>query len=203
MNSINYQGQTIQPSKLVCIGRNYVAHIEELNNSIPSQPVIFMKPNSAISDEISFDSKDEVHYEGEICLLIKHQRISAVGFGLDLTKRNVQAKLKQKGLPWERAKAFDGSAQFSEFIPFNDNLESLRLELSINGELKQQGGYDLMLFKPDVILNDVKGNFTLEDGDIIMTGTPSGVGAVNAGDEFVGKVFSGDNLLVEHVWVVK
>ena len=136
--------------------------------------------------------------------MIKDQKkISAVGFGLDLTKRNVQTKLKKKGLPWERAKAFDGSALYSEFIPFSDKLETLRLELSINGELKQQGGYELMLFKPDVILQEVKRFFTMEDGDIIMTGTPSGVGAINAGDEFVGKVFSGDNLLVEHSWVVR
>ena len=203
MNNINYQGQKIQPSKIVCIGKNYMAHIEELNSAVPEEPVIFMKPNSAISNEITFDSEEEIHYEGEICLLIKDQKISAVGIGLDLTKRNVQTKLKKKGLPWERAKAFDGSALYSEFIPFSDKLETLRLELSINGELKQQGGYELMLFKPDVILQEVKRFFTMEDGDIIMTGTPSGVGAINAGDEFVGKVFSGDNLLVEHSWVVR
>ena len=203
MNNINYQGQKIQPSKIVCIGKNYMAHIEELNSAVPEEPVIFMKPNSAISNEITFDSEEEIHYEGEICLLIKDQKISAVGFGLDLTKRNVQTKLKKKGLPWERAKAFDGSALYSEFIPFSDKLETLRLELSINGELKQHGGYELMLFKPDVILQEVKRFFTMEDGDIIMTGTPSGVGAINAGDEFVGKVFSGDNLLVEHSWVVR
>ena len=203
MNNINYQGQKIQPSKIVCIGKNYMAHIEELNSAVPEEPVIFMKPNSAISNEITFDSEEEIHYEGEICLLIKDQKISAVGFGLDLTKRNVQTKLKKKGLPWERAKAFDGSALYSDFIPFSDKLETLRLELSINGEIKQQGGYELMLFKPDVILQEVKRFFTLEDGDIIMTGTPSGVGAINAGDEFVGKVFSGDNLLIEHSWAVR
>ena len=203
MNNISYQGQNIQPSKIVCIGKNYMAHIEELNSAVPDEPVIFMKPNSAISDEVIFDSEEEIHYEGEICLLIKDQQIAAVGFGLDLTKRQVQAKLKDNGWPWERSKAFDGSAQFSEFIPFSDKLESLRLELSINGELKQQGGYDLMLYKPDIILNEVKRIFTLEDGDIIMTGTPAGVGSINAGDEFVGKVFSGYELLVEHSWVVK
>ncbi|MGK0272261.1 MAG: 2-keto-4-pentenoate hydratase/2-oxohepta-3-ene-1,7-dioic acid hydratase in catechol pathway [Cocleimonas sp.] len=203
MNSINYQNQPIQPSKIVCIGKNYMAHIEEMNSVIPEEPVIFMKPNSAISNQMIFNSEEEIHYEGEICLLIQDKQITALGFGLDLTKRSVQAKLKAKGLPWERAKAFDGSAQFSEFIPFSGSTDTLRLELSINGELIQQGGYELMLYKPEVILQEVNKYFTLEDGDIIMTGTPSGVGKINAGDDFLGKVFSGDDLIVEKQWIVQ
>ena len=143
------------------------------------------------------------HYEGEISFVIKNKKISAVGIGLDLTKRVVQKKLKNKGLPWERAKAFDGSALFSEFKTFDGNVDGLNLELHLNGKLVQQGGCELMLFKPDFILNEVKSFLTLEDGDVIMTGTPSGVGKINLGDEFVGKIFSSDELLVEKKWLVK
>lgn len=202
MNSIKYQGQNIQPSKLVCIGRNYAAHIEELNNDVPDEPVIFIKPNSAISDEIILKGDEEIHYEGEICFLIMDGKLAAVGFGLDLTKRNVQKKLKAKGLPWERAKSFDGSAVFSEFVPFDGNCESLTLELSINDELLQQGGYELMLFKPDALLKEIKQNFTLEDGDIIMTGTPAGVGKITKNDEFVGKVILGNKILTKSLWSI-
>jgi len=203
MNAIQFENQSIYPSKIICIGRNYVAHIEELNNDVPDEPVIFIKPNSAISDEINLLEDEEIHYEGEICFLIKDGELSAVSFGLDLTKRQVQKRLKEKGLPWERAKAFDGSAIFSEFIPFDGNANSLSLELSINGELKQKGGYQLMLFKPEVLLKEIKRDFTLEDGDIIMTGTPSGVGEVNSGDVFTGIVISKKSKLIEHNWVVK
>lgn len=203
MNSIQCNGLSIQPSKIVCIGRNYVAHIEELNNAVPDQPVIFIKPNSAIASDVNLQGEDEIHYEGEISLMIKDNKITAVGFGLDLTKRTVQSKLKDKGLPWERAKAFDGSAVFSEFKILNGNVDDLKLELLINGKLIQQGGCDLMLFKPEVILKDVSSFLTLEDGDVIMTGTPAGVGKLEVGDEFVGKIFSGSELLVEQSWMIK
>ena len=203
MNNIQIEDGTLQPSKVVCIGRNYVAHIEELNNVVPDQPVIFIKPNSAISDEIHFQDEEEIHYEGEISFVIKDNQISAVGFGLDLTKRAVQSKLKEKGLPWERAKAFDASAIFSEFKTIVGNIKDLRLELYINGELIQKGGCELMLFKPDTILKDVSSFLTLENGDVIMTGTPAGVGKINAGDEFVGKIFSVDQLIIEKTWLVK
>ena len=203
MNTVNFKDQTIQPSKLICIGKNYMAHIEEMDSPIPDEAVFFMKPNSAISSEVKYNAVDEIHYEGEICLLIDKSEISAVAFGLDLTKRDIQTKLKKQGFPWERAKAFDGAAQFSEFVPLDVSTETLNLELYINGELKQKGGYDLMLYKPEAALKEIKRFFTLEDGDIIMTGTPSGVGKINQGDEFVGKVFSGDDLLVEKQWLVK
>ena len=202
MNYVTFKNESIQPSKIVCIGRNYAAHIAELNNDVPEEPVIFIKPNSAISTEIKLTGDEEIHYEGEICFLIKDNKLSAIGFGLDLTKREIQKKLKAKGLPWERAKAFDGAALFSEFVALDESLETISLELSINGELKQQGGYALMLFKPDLILQEIKQTFSLEDGDIIMTGTPSGVGKINPGDTFLGKVFSGDELLVEKLWQV-
>lgn len=203
MKAIQCDTKAIYPSKVVCIGRNYVDHINELNNDIPDQAVIFLKPNSAISSEIYDNAVDEIHYEGEISFLIESGKISAVGFGLDLTKRGIQSALKAKGLPWERAKAFDNSAVFSEFRSFGGNIDKLRLELYINGNLVQQGGCDLMLFKPQSILAEVKSFLTLENGDVIMSGTPSGVGKVNGGDEFIGKVFEQEELIAEHQWVVK
>ncbi len=203
MKAILCDNKATYPSKVVCIGRNYIAHINELNNEIPDQAVIFLKPNSAISSEIYDNAVDEIHYEGEISFLINSGKISAVGFGLDLTKRDIQAALKAKSLPWERAKAFDNSAVFSEFKTFSGNLNQLRMELFINGKLVQQGGCDLMLFKPQSILAEVNSFLTLEDGDVIMSGTPSGVGKVNSGDEFIGKVFEQDEVIVEQRWVVK
>lgn len=202
MNTIKLNQKPIHPSKIVCIGRNYVDHIKELNNETPSEPVIFTKPNSSLSDELKFNETHAIHYEGEISFVLQSGQLSAVGFGLDLTKREIQSRLKAKGLPWERAKAFDGSAVFSEFVDF-DKIESLRMELWINGELKQSGGYDLMLYKPMDIIKEVSTFMTLQDGDIIMTGTPKGVGAINYGDEFIGKIFAKDTLLVESMWVVK
>ena len=203
MNSIKFDGKDIYPSKIVCIGRNYVDHIKELHNEVPKQPVIFIKPNSSISNEIC-SSKDEViHYEGEISFLISSNKLKGVGFGLDLTKREVQSNLKSKGLPWERAKSFDGSAVFSDFITFGGNISDLRMELYINSSLVQKGGCDLMLNKPSEILNDATGFLSFEDGDVIMTGTPKGVGPINSGDMFIGKIFEKSKLLVEGCWVVK
>ena len=203
MNSVIINNKHIHPSKVVCIGRNYVAHIKELNNEIPSEPVIFMKPNSAISGKIIINDTDEIHYEGEISLMVNEGKLSAVGFGLDLTKRQVQSQLKAKGLPWERAKSFDGSAVFSEFVEFNGKTENLKIELWINGKLKQSGGCDLMLYKPDQILNEINSFSTLQNGDIIMTGTPDGVGVINQSDEFIGKIYNKDQLLVERKWTIK
>ena len=203
MKSVVCDGQTVRPSKVVCIGRNYVAHIEELNNEVPTQPVVFIKPNSAISDQLNRHNGDEVHYEGEICFLIKQGQLAAVGFGLDLTKRAVQNKLKEKGLPWERAKAFDGAAVFSEFVSYQGPLEDLHMQVLINNQCIQQGGYELMLNKPQVLLDEVKTFLSLEDGDIIMTGTPAGVGELKAGDQFVGKIFQRDTLLLQAQWQVQ
>ncbi|MCP3922888.1 MAG: fumarylacetoacetate hydrolase family protein [Desulfobacterales bacterium] len=203
MNSIKLNGNKITPSKVVCIGRNYVEHIEELNNEVPSEPVIFIKPNSAISNEIYSGKTDTIHYEGEISFLVVSSKISAIGMGLDLTKREVQTKLKTKGLPWERAKSFDNSAVFSDFVPFNGNMKDLRMELYINSVLIQKAEYQMMLNKPNDILNEIKTFLTLEDGDIVMTGTPKGVGEIKTGDIFLGKIFEGDQLLVDGSWVVK
>jgi len=203
MNTITLQGEKITPSKLVCIGRNYVDHIKELNNEIPSEPVIFLKPNSALSTNLYCHSFDEIHYEAEISFLIEHQQIKAVGFGLDLTKRKIQTRLKEKGLPWERAKAFNHSAVFSDFVLFSGELNELTLTLTINGQLKQQGGVDLMINKPLAIIDEVMNFMALSDGDILMTGTPKGVGALKEGDHFVGEIAYKDQIIISKEWIVQ
>lgn len=202
MKSIQLNGSPVTPSKIICIGRNYVEHIQELENEMPTEPVIFIKPNSAISDVIESGQKDEIHYEGEICFLLKGGIISAIGFGLDLTKRQIQSRLKAKGLPWERAKSFDKSAVFSHFVDCHDNLANYRMELYINEELTQFATYELMIHKPESLLSEVSEIFTLEDGDILMTGTPKGVGLVNQGDAFTAKIYQNDTLLIEKSWLV-
>lgn len=203
MKSVNLDGKEIFPSKIICIGRNYVDHIKELGNEIPEEPVIFIKPNSAISVEICSGEADEIHFEGEISILIRAGKLCAVGFGLDLTKRKLQSHLKSKGLPWERSKAFDGAAVFSGFVSFNGQVKHLRLELYINDHLVQQGGCELMMYKPDEIIAEIQSFLSLEDDDLIMTGTPAGVGPLHAGDRFNGKIFEKENLIVEASWVVK
>ncbi len=202
-NTINFEGHEVSPSKIVCVGRNYVDHINELGNEVPVEPVIFVKPNSAIANDIYTHEFDEIHYEGEISFLINGGDIVGVGFGLDLTKRCVQSNLKKKGLPWERAKAFDKSAVFSGFVRVPQHLEELRLELHINGTLRQGSGCQFMLNSPKALLNEISSFMTLADGDILMTGTPSGVGQVHVGDKFVGGIYSGNELLVRCSWQVK
>ena len=203
MKSIRLDGNDIYPSKIVCIGLNYVEHIRELDSKMPEEPVFFLKPNSSIASDIHSNQHDLIHYEGEISFLIKAGELSAVGFGLDLTKRELQSKLKARGLPWERSKGFDRSAVFSEFVSFNGNISDLRMELYINGILVQQGGYDLMLNKPNDILSEASSFLSFEDGDLLMSGTPKGVGPVNTGDGFAGKIFEKEKLIVEGFWVVK
>ena len=200
MNTVQLDQVPITPSKVVCIGRNYAEHIAELGNEVPTEPVIFIKPNSAISAELRTDAADEIHYEGEITFVVQSGALAAVGFGLDLTKRALQSRLKEKGLPWERAKAFDGSALFSEFVSYAGPVEDLRLELHINDKLIQSGGCDMMIHSPQQLLAEATSFLTFEDGDLIMTGTPKGVGKVCAGDTFTGKIFAKDALLIEATW---
>ena len=203
MKTIRIGDDTVAPSKIVCVGRNYLEHIRELGNETPQQMVIFNKPNSAMSPALMAASGEPLHYEGEICFTIREGSYHAVGFGLDLTRRELQSQLKAKGLPWERAKAFDGAACFSDFVELGDTpLESLALELEIDGELRQAGGYELMMHKPAEILSGIQEFMALDDGDIIMTGTPSGVGQVTQGAKFTGRIKSGDKILVEHSWTV-
>lgn len=198
MNSILINQSEIFPSKVVCIGRNYVDHIKELNNETPDSMVFFFKPNSSISRHLDFPKgNSSCHYEAEISFLIEENKISAVGFGLDLTLREVQSKLKEKGLPWERAKAFNGSAVFSEFKSFDGNLEDLSVELYINDELRQKGGVSLMINKPQEIIDELLSFSSFDDGDILMTGTPQGVGEFKIGDIFIGKIVYKNETLVE------
>ena len=200
MNTVRVDGVETTPSKIVCVGRNYVAHIEELGNEVPQHMVVFGKPNSAIGRTLSATHAGEpLHYEGEIALLIKAGRAVAAGFGLDLTKRDLQAQLKNKGLPWERAKAFDGAALFSAFTAIDD-VAGLSLQLWVDGELRQQGGVELMRYPPAQILAQLKEFTTLEDGDIVMTGTPAGVGQVTPGAQFTGRLLNGGEALVEESW---
>lgn len=203
MNTINIENKRVTPSKVICIGRNYVDHIKELNNEIPTDIVFFIKPNSCISNELIFPKGHQsCHYEAEISFVIKNNKIVAVGFGLDLTLREIQSKLKEKGLPWERAKSFHNAAVFSDFVTIND-IENLCVELEINGKLHQKGGVDLMIHKPyDAIIEAL--TFTsFEDGDILMTGTPKGVGKFRVGDIFVGRILDKNKILIEETFIVQ
>ncbi len=202
MNQINFQKGKFNPCKVVCVGRNYVAHIEELGNEIPQEMVLFVKPNSSISEEL-VQISDDCHYEGEISFIVKDKKLYGVGFGLDLTKRDMQSKLKSKGLPWERAKSFDKAAVFSDFVKLEDDISSLRLELQINGKLAQSGGVDLMIYRPEVVLKEIESFMSLDDFDIIMTGTPKGVGRYKKNDKFIGRIYSDEKLLVEKGWIVQ
>ncbi|MFC4698734.1 fumarylacetoacetate hydrolase family protein [Glaciecola siphonariae] len=202
MNCVNFKNTAIQPSKVICIGRNYAAHIAELSNDVPSEPVIFIKPNSAISAELNTHAQDDIHFETELCFLIENNQFAGIGLGLDLTKRAVQDKLKEKGLPWERAKAFDHSALFTDFVSLPDSLTNLHFTLHINEQLTQQGSYELMLHKPQNVLKEIHSFMSTENGDIIMTGTPKGVGFVHSGDVFKVALYGGRQLLIEHQWIV-
>lgn len=203
MNPLKLDQIDIYPSKVVCIGRNYADHIEELGNEVPTEPVFFIKPNSAISQDILTHKVDPIHYESEITFSIKSGQLLGVGIGLDLTKREIQSKLKAKGLPWERAKSFDKSAVFSDFTTFNGKISDLRMELFINNKLVQLANYELMINKPDAIIKAASEFLTLIDDDLLMTGTPKGVGILNVGDEFTGKIFEQENLIIEHSWIVR
>lgn len=203
MKTVNFDSKEIAPSKIVCVGRNYVEHIEELGNEIPSSMVVFMKPNSSIESKLLTCKEEPIHYEGEISFFIEAGKISGVGFGLDLTKRGIQSNLKEKGLPWERAKAFDGAAVFSDFVRFTGDLESLHVKLSINGKLVQNGGVTHMLYKPLQMFKEIESFSTLLNGDIIMSGTPKGVGVVKKGDKFLGQIFTRNKLLVEKEWIAQ
>ncbi len=202
MKRVRFEKREVTPSKVVCIGRNYVEHIEELGNEMPYSMVVFNKPNSAISDTLHYISHD-CRFEGEICFLIKAGQIQGVGFGLDLTKAGVQNELKAKGLPWERAKGFDKSAVLSDFVVLDAPLQSLRMTLHINDTLAQFANYDLMIYKPQTMLDEIESFMTFEDGDIIMSGTPKGVATYHQGDRFVGRVYSNEKLLIEKEWTVQ
>ncbi|MCC5878541.1 MAG: fumarylacetoacetate hydrolase family protein [Idiomarina sp.] len=188
------------PGKLVCAGRNYRAHAEELGNEVPDQPMLFIKPASALQSMTKPIQWPQVlgscHHELELCLLIsKHlecpspkQAMEAVwGYtlGLDLTLRDQQNLLKAKAMPWERAKSFAGSAPMGSFIPAGEinSVRDLQLELQINGGVRQAAETNAMIFNVLELICEASSTFTLQPGDIIMTGTPAGVGSLRRGDE--------------------
>lgn len=185
--------------KIIAIGRNYAAHAAELNNAIPTKPIIFLKPDTAVlKDNKPFyipDFSKDVHYELEVVLKIckegKHiaekfasNYYEEIGLGVDFTARDIQAEHKEKGLPWELAKAFDNSAVISNFFPKSDykDMYDLKFELKKNGESKQNGHTANLLFSFEKIISFVSQYITLKKGDLIFTGTPEGVGKVNTGD---------------------
>jgi acylpyruvate hydrolase len=198
--------------KIICIGRNYSEHAKELGNAVPTEPVFFCKPDSAILPKgnpfFIPDWTHDVHYEVELVLRIdrlgKHisrefatRYYAEVGLGIDFTARDVQEELKKKGLPWEKAKGFDGSAVISqEFIPLEQlNKQNILFSLQKNDELVQSGKSSDMIFDFDAIISYVSQFMTLKIGDLIFTGTPSGVGKVSAGDELTG--FIGDRSMFQ------
>lgn len=189
--------------KIVCIGRNYAEHAKELGNEIPGEPVIFMKPeNALLQDHNAFyypDFTKNLHYECELVLRISKggknipaslasQYYDAISVGIDFTARDVQDEMKKKGLPWEKAKAFDNSAVVGTFINMEHwiNAKSLLFSLKKNGEEVQKGDSDNMLFDFDSIIEHITRYFYLNEGDLIYTGTPEGVGSCVAGDELEG-----------------
>ena len=203
MGTVVFNGQSVRPGKVVCVGKNYAAHIEEMASVPADEMVVFMKPATSIGTELVAALDEPLHYEGEICLLMQGSEIAGVGFGLDLTKRDIQAKLMAAGLPWERSKAFTGSALFSEFVTAPKDLSQLGVELTVDNELRQKGDVSLMLYSPEVILTELKQFLVLEDYDIVMTGTPAGVGPVQTGERFYGRMLDGEHELVSGDWVAQ
>lgn len=204
MQTIISNGKEVTPSKVVCVGRNYVEHIQELNNEVPTSMVLFMKPNSSISGQLTVFPQTPLHYEGEISFLIQNGTIAGVGFGLDLTNRSLQSELKAKGLPWERAKAFDGAAVMSSFVTVTPSqIDKLSMQLWINDALVQEGNIDLMIYKPKIIIEEIRSFCTLEDNDIVMSGTPKGVGSYVQGDKFIGKIFLEGREILSHEWIAQ
>ncbi|KAB0547078.1 fumarylacetoacetate hydrolase family protein [Pseudomonas argentinensis] len=189
--------------KVVCVGRNYAEHAKELNNPLPTEPMLFIKPGSCVVPlEGGFsipEDRGSVHYEVEIAVLIgkplsrtpnEEEVLDAIsGFApaLDLTLRDVQSRLKDKGHPWEIAKSFDGACVLAPFVPGDTvaDLTAIGIRLTINGEVRQDGSSAEMIFPIVPVIQEMAGHFNLQPGDVILTGTPAGVGPLNKGDELV------------------
>lgn len=191
--------------KILCIGRNYVDHIKELGNETPAAPVVFMKPSTAVVGDgeavVIPACSNECHYEAELAVLIGADgkdipetealaHVAGYGVAIDMTLRDVQDNLKKKGLPWEIAKGFDSSCPLSDFIPVGAvaDPQNLTIRLVLNGEERQHGSTGLMINPVAKIISYLSGIFTLEEGDIILTGTPAGVGRVVAGDRMEASI---------------
>ena len=200
--------------KIICIGRNYTKHIEELQNERPDEPVVFLKPDSAILLKqhhfVIPEFCDDIHHEVEIIVRINKvgKYIDAkfapnyydeIGLGIDFTARDLQAKLKEKGLPWEKAKAFDGSAVIGNFLSKKDfsSTENINFELKSNGITVQKGNTSHMLWKIDELIAYVSQFFTLKIGDIIFTGTPEGVARVKPNDILEGFIEDKKNFRIQ------
>jgi len=198
--------------KIICIGRNYAEHAKELNNPIPAEPLFFLKPDSAIirNNRPFFypGFSKEIHHEVELVLKINklgkniaerfaHKYYNDIGIGIDFTARDIQKECKAKGLPWEKAKAFDGSAPIGKFLPKSSltDLNTINFHLDINQKTVQKGNTEDLLFSFDAIISYVSKFFTLKIGDLIFTGTPAGVGAVKVGDHL--ECFIEDKKLLE------
>jgi len=186
--------------KIICIGRNYVEHAQELKNEVPTEPVFFLKPDTALlPKQRAFylpGFSNDIHHEVELVLKISkegkniseefaHRYIDSISVGIDFTARDIQQKQKEKGLPWEPAKAFDHSAPVGEFIPLSElpGSKKINFHLDINGKTVQQGSNELMIFSFDKIIAYVSKFITLKKGDLIFTGTPKGVSQVHTGDK--------------------
>ncbi len=190
--------------KIICIGRNYSEHIEELSNERPSSPVVFLKPDSAILPKNNPffipQFSEEVHHEIEVLIKINkvgkhiatkfaHKYYDEIGLGIDFTARDIQQQCKEKGLPWEKAKAFDGSAVIGKFYPKSSfDLENIPFQLLKNNEIVQDGNTNAMLWKIDELISYVSQYFTLKKGDIIFTGTPADIGKVSENDVLIGMI---------------
>lgn len=186
--------------KIFCIGRNYVAHANELGNAVPEEPVVFLKPKTALANpNVPFyypEFTNELHYECELVLRIckngryinkrfAHQYYDAITLGIDFTARDIQNELKRKGLPWEKAKAWDNSAAIGKWLPIADfsNLKDINFGFYKNNELVQQGNSGNMIHSFNALLTDMSKYFSLNIGDVVFTGTPEGVGEILPGDE--------------------
>lgn len=185
--------------KIVCIGRNYAEHAKELNNPVTTEPLFFIKPDSAVlrnNDPFYLpDFSDDIHYEAEIYVRMHkkgknieeqfaHRYYNEIGIGIDLTARDIQQRCKEKGLPWEKAKGFDGSAPLSNAVPLTEfrDIQDIRFELHKNGEVVQRGHTADMLFPVNRVIAEASRYFMLKIGDLIFTGTPAGVGRLRQGD---------------------
>jgi 2-keto-4-pentenoate hydratase/2-oxohepta-3-ene-1,7-dioic acid hydratase in catechol pathway len=201
---LNYKLEPLPlvPGKVVCIGRNYAAHAQELGNEVPNRPVIFMKPSTALvnwNNTVAIPTdRGECHHELELAILIGKtltkatqsqaaEAIEAVTLALDLTLRDLQSELKAKGHPWEMAKAFDGACPIAQWhpLPSLDWLNQAQLMLSVNGRVRQQGNSQLMLWPPLELLSYVSQYVTLQPGDVLLTGTPPGVNRLEVGDRLL------------------
>jgi len=188
--------------KIICVGRNYVDHIKELSNDKPTDPVIFIKPDTALLEDSKFyypSFSNDIHYELELVFKIgkvgknieakfAHKYIDSYGLGIDFTARDLQSKLKEKGLPWEKSKAFNGSAFISKMLPFEPTIldNDIDFHLNLNEQLVQTGKSSLMIWNVIELIEDISTYFTLKTGDFIFTGTPAGVGPVKRGDKLDG-----------------